>query len=398
MPEHQLITQQRQLHDLCSQLMTAERLALDTEFVPEYTYSPMLCLIQVATDDLLAVIDPFEVNELAPFWEALLHRGAEVVVHAGKEEMGFCLNRGGRLPDKVFDVQLAAGFVGYGYPTSFANLVWQTRKVKTESTETRTDWRRRPLSIKQIRYALDDVRHLLAIREQLGSVLQARGRAQWFDEEMQALLDQCQSRDVRDRWRRVAGSGGLSPREAAVLRELTVWRDQRARTLDKPAKWVLREDLLIELAKRQPRSIEELQHTRGIGNVQNARWANDLLAAIRLGVELPDEQCPRRRRVRETTDEQMLLKILSAAMIQRAGGENIATGLVGNNEDLRELIRWQSAGAPEAETPRLARGWRAQIGGQALMSILRGETVLRVVNTNGTPRAVFEPAAGSTDK
>src|SRR5262245_41929560 len=162
MSDPRLITTPERLAELCERLADAPALAFDTEFVPEYTFAPQLCLIQVATDKVLAAIDPLVCGDLTPFWNIVVDPNREVVVHAGKEEMSFCRNSADRTPQHLFDVQLAAGLVGLGYPLSLDNLLQKlSSDHRLKKTETRTDWRKRPLSTRQIDYALDDVKHLL---------------------------------------------------------------------------------------------------------------------------------------------------------------------------------------------------------------------------------------------
>lgn len=398
MKRFSLITTPDALRDFCTELAETARVAFDTEFVPEYTYAPALCLIQVATEKGLAVLDPLALDDLEPFWTLLLDPGREVIVHAGKEEMSFCLARTGALPPKLFDVQLAAGFAGYGYPASYSTLVQRVLDAHPRSGETRTDWRKRPLSDKQLEYALDDVRYLFALREQLGERLESLGRMEWLEAELATFRTNLQTASLGERFRRIAGAGSLSGRQLAVLRELVAWRDARARALNKPARWILRDDLLTELAKRQPASLNELTHTRGIGNVASAGWAAELLSAIRRGQEVPEEGLPERPAQRETPEQQMVLKILSAAMIHLAQANHVANGLLGSNEDLRQLMEACRGDDAATERPRLTEGWRAAVCGDYLRRLLAGETTFRIQARRGNYHLIFEPACEPTTK
>ncbi|MFO0947326.1 MAG: ribonuclease D [Planctomycetota bacterium] len=388
-----LVTQPDQLQELCARLRESVRIAFDTEFVPEYTFAPQLCLIQVATDELYAVIDPLAIDDVGPFWQAVMRPGCEIVVHAGKEEMNFCLTHTGQLPKRVIDIQLAGGMTGLGFPTSYSNLAQRLLNANPSSGETRTDWRKRPLSPRQVEYALDDVRYLLPMRDRLCEMLEAKGRVAWFEEETASILENQLHREDGERWRRLSGAGSLPSRGLAVLRELVAWRENRARQMDKPPRWVLRDDLLVELAKRQPTSLRELQSTRGIGNVGENRWAKDLIDSIVRGRALPEDECPKRIHKRETPDEQMIVKILSAAMIHLARNHQIAAGLLGSNEDLRQLMDWQAGGESLDNAPRLASGWRAQVCGNGLTDLLKGRTAVRIQNIAGSPQLIFDEHA-----
>ena len=242
---------------------TAGRFAFDTEFVSEETFEPVLCLIQVATRDRLAVVDPLAVGDLAPFWDVVDRPGGR-----GRHA------RGGRgpadlpVPDRdgparVFDVQIAAGLVGFGYPLSLGNLVHQALRVSLLGGETRTDWRRRPLSAAQLRYALDDVRHLLDLADQLAAELAALGPGDWAEAEFAAFLDAIQNRAEEDRWRRLPGPAPPQPPgpggRPAALR--VAGRGRPAARTGRSAS-VLRDDLLVAIAKRQPANRRDLEALR----------------------------------------------------------------------------------------------------------------------------------------
>ena len=234
--------------------------------------------------------------------------------------MNFCQEYAGRLPEKLIDVQLAAGLVGLGYPLSLDNLLQKTVKAgKLKKTETRTDWRKRPLTMTQVDYALDDVRYLLEVRKKLGDKMESLGRAKWLEEETQRFLATT-ARRADDRWTRVSGAGGLRGLELAVFRELVNWRNDRAKRVNKPSRWVLRDDLLAELAKRQPKTVRELQAMRGVGGVAASDVGGEIVEAIQRGLELPSENWPARPKRRDPSEEQMVVKILSAALDSRRAG------------------------------------------------------------------------------
>jgi ribonuclease D len=397
MADARLITEPAQLADLCDRIEASSRIALDTEFVPEYTFAPQLCLIQIATENTLAAVDPFELPDLERFWSLLVDPAREVVVHAGKEEMNFCYAQTGRLPSPLIDVQIAAGLVGLGYPLSLENLLQKlVKSAKLNKGETRTDWRQRPLTESQVEYALDDVRYLLAVRDRLGDHLTRLGRSAWLDEEMERFRNSVLRRDD-ERWRRVAGAGGLGAKELAVLRELVEWRDSRARRLDKPTRWVLRDDLLVELARRQPTSIREMHNLRGMGSLGQGVLANDVLGAVQRGLDTPSEQWPERMRRREAPEDTMVLKILSAALIHLAQSRQVAPSLLGSNDDLKELVDMLLLESPVDPPPKLAQGWRGQVCGDYLRDLLHGRVHLRIVAAGGKLRLVFEdrPESGA---
>ena len=178
---YRIVTTESELNAVCHRLKKAETIAFDTEFVSEHSYRPQLCLIQVAVPGELVIIDTQAVTEINAFWEALAEPTHETIVHAGRQELVFCLEAIGRPPANLFDVQLAAGMVGMEYPAGYGNLIFRMLGEKPQKGETRTDWRRRPLTDRQLEYALDDVRHLARLRETLGQKLEKLGRTAWFD-------------------------------------------------------------------------------------------------------------------------------------------------------------------------------------------------------------------------
>lgn len=365
---------------LCRRLRRARRIAFDTEFVSEYTYAPQLCLIQIATDEEMAIIDPLRLPDVSPFWEALLAPGVEVVVHACQAEMDFCLRATGQLPEDLFDVQLAAGFVGEGYPLSYKRLNQRVLEREVAKGAARTDWRKRPLSDAQLRYALDDVVNLLELRDLLERRLTRRLRRDWLREESDRRLSQQWLRAQDPPWQRVSGAGGLKGQELAVLQALAQWRDQRARWANKPPKWILRDDLLMELARRQPEDADSLRRTRGLGGFKRPDQVNPLLKAIAAGRSVPRSQwhVPQRKRREEDPKEKLVVKLLSALMLHLAEQHDVASSLLGTTRDLEKLVAWAVDGASPIKRPDILQGWRGAICGHTLLKFLAGQTSLQL--------------------
>jgi ribonuclease D len=202
-----LITTDEALDELLTHVRASGVMAFDTEFVSEDTFEPVLCLVQVATRERLANIDPLAFRDLSQFWDVVLDPAVQVVMHAAGEDLRICRLRTGRVPARVFDVQIAAGLVGFGYPLSLSNLAHQTVGATLFGGETRTDWRRRPLSPGQLRYAVDDVRYLLPMADLIAEQLRAMSRDAWAEEEFRDFLAGILARDDDSRWRRLPGWG-----------------------------------------------------------------------------------------------------------------------------------------------------------------------------------------------
>ncbi|NBX31051.1 ribonuclease D, partial [bacterium] len=286
------VTTESQLTHLVTRLAAHPHVAFDTEFVSEHTYRSQLCLIQVAAPGVLAVIDTLKVRELDPFWRLLTEPGRTTVVHAGREEMGFILHAIKARPARLFDVQVAAGLVDHDYPAGYASIVRRFLDLPTNKGETRTDWRQRPLSTAQLEYAVDDVRHLEELWQTLQGDLEKLGRVSWMDEEMATWQDDVEESFVRKRWRRVSGMNGLSRRELAIAREVWHWRDALAEERDMPPRRVLRDDLLVELAKRKSADERQISAIRGMQRSDLRHILKSLSAAIERGLNLPDDECP----------------------------------------------------------------------------------------------------------
>jgi ribonuclease D len=383
MPERAepLIDSRTEMLDLIAHAREQGGFAFDTEFVSEDTFEPVLCLVQVATPERLAVIDPFKVGDMIPFWDLVNDPEVEVVTHAAGEDLRIGKIQSGSLPVQVFDVQVAAGLVGYGYPSSLGNLVSQILGVSLAGGETRTDWRRRPLSDAQLRYALDDVRYLLPMADRLAAQIDALGRESWADQEYRDLIRRIDSRDDEDRWRRLPGLQSLSRRGLEVARRLVDWRREVARRTDRPIRQVLRDDLLVAIAKRQPTSKRDLEALRDYNRPHLLRASQEILAVIADAQTVLPEDLPEPfERYDEGPGLAMVINLLSATLTRCAAQARVAPSLVGAQSDLKELVRWYLDGAPEGQRPELARGWRGEVCGQALVDVLAGRRSLRIVD------------------
>ncbi len=353
----------------------------------------MLCLVQVATQDRLAAIDPQAVGDLDPFWDLVHDPRLEVVMHAAGEDMRICLLRTQKLPRRIFDVQIAAGLVGYSYPLSLANLVGQTMQIAVPSSETRTDWRRRPLSPAQLRYALDDVRYLLPIADRLMDGLARLGRTEWAEAEFADFLSAALDRSDQERWRRLPGLHQLNRRALEAARQLAGWREDEARRQNRPLRQVLRDDLLVAIARRQPASRRDLEALREFNRPALMSKSQAILAVIEAARSVPEDQLPvPAHRPDDSPGLSTVASLLSAALGQLCLQQKVSSGLVANVSDLKHLVRWFSGGRPAHDPPALLEGWRGQFCGQLMLEILEGRRTFRVVDPAGETPVAVEPA------
>ncbi len=379
-PERLLITTEPELLDLIAHIRDCGRFAFDTEFVYEETFEPVLCLVQVATKDRLVAIDPMAFPAASTgSWEVVIDPSIDVVMHAASEDLRICRFQTGKVPARVFDVQIAAGFVGVGYPLSLGNLVGQGSLGESLfGGETRTDWRRRPLSPAQLRYALDDVRHLLALADLLGGRLQEMGRAAWVEAELTDFLETIQNRDEESRWRRLSGLHQLNRRGLEIARRLSDWRYEEARRQNRPIRQVLRDDLLVAIAKRQPANRQELEALRDFNRPHLISRSPDILARIAQAQAIAPELLPEQaERHDDGPGLTMIVSLLAAALANCCAQQKVSTGLVGSSNDLKELIRWNIQNRPESSRPHLASGWRNGVCGETLLDVLSGRRTLR---------------------
>lgn len=385
------ITTARDLDHLVEDLAEHPFLAFDTEFVSEHTYRSHLCLVQIAAPDTLAVIDALEVPNLEPFWRLLAEEGRTTVVHAGREEFGFILHAIGTRPSSLFDIQVAAGLVDHDFPAGYAAICRRMLGVSTSKGETRTDWRQRPLSEAQMQYALDDVRHLERLWRLLEDKLAKLGRSEWMIEEMASWQADVTESFERKRWRRVSGLNGLSRRELAVARELWHWRDRLAEDRNMPPKRVLRDDLLVELAKRKSPDERQIKAIRGMQRSDFRHIIDDISKAIDTGLKLPDSECPGGERHRAPPPQlAMLGQFLATAIAGLCRQMNIAPSLVGTASDMRDLLAYKLGYRDEDDMPVLARGWRADLVGTIVDDLLEGRAALRIGDPRSSDPLVIE--------
>jgi len=375
-----LIVNQSEFNDLCAHIREMREVAFDTEFVSEFTYRPELCLLQFATRERCAAVDPYEVHDLSPWWELMTDPSITVVIHGGREEIRFCVNLADQPPSNIVDIQVAEGLRSPSFPLGYTALVQRVVGIRISGNETRTDWRRRPLSSAQIEYALEDVNHVLEIWNRQRTDLERRNRLSWSASEFQRMVDEVAGERTRENWRRIPGLQRLNQRELAVLRELYQWRDQESQTRDRPARKTLRDDLLIELAKRQPLTADDVVATRDMNRSDYRRAAGEIMAAVQRGLVLPGHELPPIERAEHKEEEHVLGQLLAIAMANLCIQESVAMQLVGTSADLRHLVRWHVYGETDGVRPRLMHGWRAEVCGDLFKEVLDGKIAFRVAD------------------
>jgi ribonuclease D len=377
----QIITQPEDLTACCDYLASCRRFGFDTEFVGEDTFHPRLCLIQVATTERLILIDPLTVGPLDAFWKLVVDPANQVVVHAGREEVRLCYLWSGRTPGNLFDLQIAAGLAGLAYPLGHASLVSQVLGVQLSKGETLTEWRHRPLTSAQIRYAFDDVRYLMPLWEHLSGQLAELERTEWAREEFARLTVNATPEEpgelTAERWRKLRGLGSLDRRRLAVVRELYAWREETAARANRPPRTIVRDDLVVEIARRLPTRVRDLQVIRGLAR----RDLEAILQAVERARALALEQLPAlAEREQDRPQVGWIAGILTAVLGDFCARRELAANLVATNQDVKLLVRSRLQGSPPPAESLLTQGWRGAHVLPELLAVLDGRRSLRVAN------------------
>ena len=342
--------------------------AVDTEFHREKTYFPHLALLQLQWADRLVLVDPFSVD-LAPF-ASVLEGPALAVLHAGDQDLEVLQLACGAVPSRLFDTQLAAGFMGLSSP-SLGNLVERLLGIRLPKGDRLTDWTRRPLTADQQAYAASDVEHLLAVHDSVVASLGSNGRLEWAEQECELLLRRPRLRvEPKKAWWRLKEARQLRGRTRAVAQEVAAWREQRAAELDQPPRYILPDLALVSIAHRPPKSREELAEVRGIdGRYLKGGAAGALMEAINRGRDLPDDEV----NVPPTDELDRPLRpavtLVSAWIAQLASDLSIDAALLATRADLHAFLRRENGA-------RLAEGWRHDLVGEPVRRLVDGSAAL----------------------
>jgi ribonuclease D len=367
-----LITTTDELAAFCKSLADTEFIAVDTEFMRERTYWPKLCLAQVAGPDDAAAIDALADGiDLAPLDELMANPKVLKVFHAARQDLEIFYLRMNKVPQPLFDTQVAAMVCGHGEAASYESLATKLAKAKIDKSSRFTDWSRRPLSERQIAYALSDVTHLRMVYEKLKRQLDKTGRFSWITEEMAVLNEPTTYRvDPEQAWRRLKPRGA-SPRLLGTLKEVAAWRERTAQRIDIPRQRLLRDEQLLEIASHAPKTTEELAMTRGLGRGFAEGWqGRELMEAIEKARKVPDAELP----VRDRAPEQLrapgaVVDLLRTLLRLKAEEAGVAARLVASADELDRL----AAGKRDVHA---LRGWRREIFGSDAVNLIEGKLAL----------------------
>ncbi|MBA2586991.1 MAG: ribonuclease D [Alphaproteobacteria bacterium] len=366
-----------------AELANAPYLALDTEFLRDQTYYPKLCLIQVAANlpgsgGIEGIIDPLAPGiDLTSFYDLIKRPDIVKVLHAGRQDIEIFYLQGGVLPDPLFDSQIAAMVCGFGDAASYETLARKIARVEIDKSARFTDWSHRPLSKRQLEYALADVTHLRVIYEWMKARLEKTGRAAWVAEEVAALQDpNLYKLDPESAWKR------LKPRTSnkrflAVLAALAAWREREAQARDIPRGRVLKDEALTEIAAHPPESGEALERIRAVPKgFANSRLGKGLTEAIAAGMtaEPPEGAADQNKQRRRREPSQAVMDLLKTLLRLRAEAVGVAPRLIANAEDIERLA------ANEDDEVAALHGWRNEVFGKDAIALRKGDLAIALEN------------------
>ena len=369
-----LITTTESLTALCTRLADETYITVDTEFMRESTYWPDLCLIQVAGAEINGLIDPLAPGlDLAPFFDLMNNPDVLKVFHAARQDIEIMVHRAGIVPHPVFDTQIAAMVCGFGDQVGYEAIVRRLAKAQIDKSSRFTDWSRRPLSDKQLVYALADVTHLRVVYEGLKAELDRNGREHWLREEMDILTNPATYRtEPEDAWKRIKVRL-RSKKQLGVLVEVAAWREREAREKNVPRSRVLKDDAIAEVATQMPQTREALNQLRALPKgIGTSRVGEALLKAVKAGLEIDQKLLPQPDDGRDDQSEatQAAAEVLKLALKVICEQEGIAPKLVASSSDIDAIAEDDSADV------HLMHGWRRELFGDLALAIKRGEAVI----------------------
>jgi len=362
-----------ELDSFCDVLRTADWIALDTEFLREKTYYPKLCLLQVATPDSVACIDPLALDELAPLLGILFDEGITKVMHSGRQDMEIFYHLAGKLPSPVFDTQIAALMLGYPEQVGYASLVKEELGIELDKLHTRADWTQRPLSDDQIQYAADDVIYLVEIYQRLSEKLAALGRRDWLLEDFQRLTDaDLYNNPPADAWQKVKGGNRLRGDSLSIMQTLAGWREQMAQQKNRPKGWILRDDALIDISRHRPASLEALAKIRGLSDGLVRNSGNKIVELVREATGKTPIPFPDKGKHAKLSPDQNALVDVMMALVRLSGEHNdLNPAVLATRKQLEKLVLGDQDAA-------VVQGWRKKFVGEQLLAFLGGDLKLSI--------------------
>ncbi len=362
------IDKPEQLPELCSRIQQAPWVALDTEFLREKTYYPIFCLLQIATPEWVVCVDPIALPDLSELFSVINDPKIVKVLHSCRQDLEIFYQITGEVTYPVFDTQIAAPLLGFQENPGYAMLVSNFLNVNLSKAHTRTDWSVRPLSQDQIQYAADDVIYLCKIYTKMCEQLEELGRLDWLDKDFEALKNkELYQISPINAWLKVKGRKRLTGKQLSIVQVLTEWRERTAQAENRPKNWLVRDDLMLELAKLQPTTVEELAKVRSINERSVKRYGRVICKLIdEAKNSSPIPMTDKNKAAKKTAKQEAILDVLTAVVRMRADENSLNPMILAGRKDLEKLLF-------EEEDNLILSGWRYSMVGKELQGLLKGQ-------------------------
>lgn len=373
-----LIDDDSQLKAFVKRCCTSPYMAIDTEFLREKTYYARLCLIQVAIEGEVAIIDPFAIKDITLLNDALTSPDVVKIFHASSQDIEILYHETGVVPRPVFDTQIAAALLGKSQQASYSSLVSSYCSVNLPKKDSFTDWSQRPLKDSQIRYAADDVVYLPQIYYDMVEVLNEKNRLHWLDKAFEEISSP-EKYEIKpeERYRKLRRVNQLNAQQMAAAREFAAWRELKAQKINVPRKWIVSDEQIVEACRREARTIDELFMVRGMRESLRAENARQAVACIKKGLSCPKEQLPQvHEKPKNEHNVDIVVDLMNAVVHLRARENHIAPQTLAPQAELMKLARGHD---DECE---LLKGWRYKVIGKELKELLKGKFSLRIADGN----------------
>jgi len=367
-----LIATTAELAEVCARMARHPYVTVDTEFLRESTYYPLLCVAQMASPEEAVVIDALAPGiDLAPFFTLMTDENVCKVFHAARQDIEIVWNMAGKIPHPIFDTQVAAMVLGYGDSIAYDALVQRITGDALDKSHRFTDWSRRPLSEAQIFYARSDVTHLRDVYLKLAADLQKRERTSWVEAEMEVLTSpETYRADPARAWERLR-TRARKPKDLAVLMEVAAWREREAQTRDVPRSRVLKDEVVGDIAVQHPTTTERLGHLRSLPKgFERSRWGPEIVAAVQRGLERDPKTLPRLERFRPAPNGAAIVELLKVLLRMTAERHGVAAKVIATVDDLEQI-----AADDEADVAAL-KGWRRELFGDKALALKQGKLAL----------------------
>jgi len=370
----EMITTTDELAAVCNRLAKHRVITVDTEFLRETTYYPLLCVVQMASADEAVVVDTLaEGIDLKPFFDLMANENVLKVFHAARQDIEIIFHRAGIIPHPVFDTQVAAMVLGYGDSIAYDQLVERITGHRPDKTHRFTDWSNRPLTQDQVTYALADVTHLRDVFAALDADLKKRGRSEWVAEEME-ILTSPKTYDFHPEraWERLK-TRVRKPKELAVLMEVAAWREQEAQSRDVPRSRVLKDDAIGDIATQAPTSLERLAGLRSLPKgFDKSKWGQDIVAAVKRGTARDLSTLPKLDKPRGNANGAATVELLKVLLRMTSERHAVASKVIATVDDLEQI-----AADDNADVGAL-HGWRRELFGEAALALKKGRLALAI--------------------